>query len=103
MQQSPFSAFLCVALLSAAGSLRAAEHDVQLLDGAEWKALGLITGFHSVQHKKSGFEARLLESDGSGSVARDPISLFLVVTNKGTSDQQAVEALVGSASKKNRD
>ena len=86
MQQSLFSAFLCVALSSLAGPVRAAEHNVHPLDGAHSKALGQITGFHSVQHKKSGFEARLLESDGSASVAKDPIALFLVVTNKGTSD-----------------
>jgi hypothetical protein len=51
-----------------------------------WSVLGMITGFHSVRHKKSGFEIRLLEADGSASVAQDPISLFLVVTNNGTSD-----------------
>jgi len=41
---------------------------------------------YSIRHKRSGFEARLLESDGSASVAKDPISLFLVVANKGTSN-----------------
>lgn len=86
MQQSLFSAFLCVALSSFTGTVRAADHDVQPLDGAEWKALGQVTGFHSLQHKKSGLEARLLESDGSASVAKNPISLFLVVTNNRTSD-----------------
>jgi hypothetical protein len=78
-------AFLC-ALSSFASNVQGAERDGQLLDGAEWKVLGQITGFHSIQHKKSGFEARLLESDGSASVAKNPISLFLVVTNNGTSD-----------------
>ena len=78
-------AFLC-ALPSFALNVHGAERDGQLLDGAEWKVLGQITGFHSIQHKKSGFEARLLESDGSASVAKNPISLFLVVTNNGTSD-----------------
>ncbi len=43
-------------------------------------------GFHSVQHKKSGLEVRLLEADGSASVAWDPVGLYLVVTNNGTSD-----------------
>jgi len=78
-------AFLC-ALSSFASNVQGAERDGQLLDSAEWKVLGQITGFHSIQHKKSGFEARLLESDGSASVAKNPISLFLVVTNNRTSD-----------------
>jgi hypothetical protein len=64
----------------------AAEQDAELLEGERWQSLGLITGFHSVQHKKSGFEVRVLEADGSASVAWDPIGLYLVVTNNGTSD-----------------
>ncbi|MDB4981874.1 MAG: hypothetical protein JWM82_2626 [Myxococcales bacterium] len=64
----------------------AAENDGELLEGEGWQALGSITGFHSVQHKKSGFEVRLLEADGGASVAWDPVGLYLVVTNNGTSD-----------------
>src|SRR6185503_5300856 len=64
----------------------AAEQDAELLEGERWQALGMITGFHSVQHKKSGFKVRVLEADGSGSVAWDPVGLYLVVTNKGTSE-----------------
>jgi len=64
----------------------AAEQGAESLEGERWQALGLITGFHSVQHKKSGFEVRLLEADGSASVAWDPVGLYLVVTNNGTSD-----------------
>lgn len=64
----------------------AADQDADLLDGEKWRALGLITGFHSIQHKKSGLEVRLLEADGSASVAWDPVGLYLVVTNHGTSD-----------------
>jgi hypothetical protein len=47
--------------------------------------LALVTGFHRVTHKASGLDVRLLEADGSASVAWDPVSLFLVVTNNGTS------------------
>jgi len=65
----------------------AAEQGAELLEGERWQTLGLITGFHSVQHKKSGFEVRLLEADGSASVAHDPVGLYLVVTNNGTSDE----------------
>lgn len=60
--------------------------EVAPLDGREASILGQVTGVRSLQHKKSKLEARLLEADGSASVARDPISLFLVVTNNGTSD-----------------
>jgi hypothetical protein len=75
--------------LACAGSLQVAfatEQDAELLEGDRWQALELITGFHSVRHKKSGFEVRLLEADGSASVAQNPIALYLVVTNNGTSD-----------------
>ena len=52
----------------------------------KWSVLGMITGYHSVVHKASGLEVRVLEADGSASVARDPVSLFVVVTNNGTAD-----------------
>jgi hypothetical protein len=48
--------------------------------------LALVTGFHRVAHQLSGLDVRLLEADGSASVARDPVSLFPIVTNNGTSD-----------------
>jgi hypothetical protein len=60
--------------------------EIAPLQGQEVGLLGQVTGLRSVRHKKSGLEARLLEADGSSSVARDPIALFLVVTNNGTSD-----------------
>src|SRR3954463_2380749 len=52
----------------------------------KWSVFGMITGYHSVVHKASGLEVRVLEADGSASVAWDPVSLFVVVTNNGTSD-----------------
>jgi len=64
----------------------AAGQDAELLEGEGWRALAFITGFRSVRHKKSGFEVRLLEADGSASVAENPVGLYLVVTNNGTSD-----------------
>jgi hypothetical protein len=85
------SAALLVALsfgvLSPRSSSRAADASgADLLEGAKWDALGLVTGFHAVTHKKSGFEARLLEADGSASVAHNPVALFLMATKNGTSD-----------------
>jgi hypothetical protein len=68
------------------GVAHSAEQQGKALEGPEGKILGTLTGFHSVRLKKSDFEARLLEADGSASVARDPISLYLVVTNNATSD-----------------
>jgi len=50
--------------------------------------LAMVTGLRSIVHKKSGFVVRLLEADGSASVAEDPIALFLVVTNDETPDSQ---------------
>jgi hypothetical protein len=79
---------LIIGLLSPRGSLGASDASgAALLEGAQWDALGLVTGFHSVTHKKSGFEARVLEADGSASVAHNPVALHLVATNNGTSDR----------------
>ena len=55
------------------------DRDAEPLDGKEWQALALITGFHAVHNKKAGFDARLLEADGSATVAQDPVALFVVV------------------------
>ena len=66
---------------STAGEKAAAEQEGEPLQGPEWNLLGRITGFRSVVHKKAGLEARILEADGSATVALDPVTLFLVVTN----------------------
>jgi hypothetical protein len=58
----------------------------EVAEASNVSELALVTGFHRVTHKGSGFDVRLLEADGSASVALDPVSLFLVVTNNGTSD-----------------
>jgi hypothetical protein len=60
------------------------DRDGELLDGKDWQALALITGFHSFQNKKAALDARLLEADGSATVAWDPVALFLVVKSGGT-------------------
>jgi hypothetical protein len=52
--------------------------------GAEWAALGIITGFHQAFDKQNHFEVRLLEADGSATVALNPISLYVVVTNNSS-------------------
>jgi hypothetical protein len=78
--------FLSVVWTSALQAPLAAPQNVAPLAGERWEVFGMITGFHSIVHKKAGLEIRVLEADGSASVAWDPISLFVVVTNNGTSD-----------------
>jgi hypothetical protein len=79
-----------IALLAVLGAARNAGADSTPRTVAplskEWAPLGMITNLHTLVHKKSGLTIRVLEADGSGSVAEDPISLFIVATNRGTSD-----------------
>ena len=77
---------LCL-LLSPSGA-SGASTDVVPIEGKQADNLAMVTGVRSIVHKKSGFVVRLLEADGSASVAEDPIALFLVVTNDRTSDWQ---------------
>src|ERR1051325_1941054 len=62
--------------------------DEEVAETPEVSELAMVTGFHRVTHKASGFDVRLLEADGSATVAWDPVSLFLVVTNNGTTDSE---------------
>jgi hypothetical protein len=62
----------------------AAENIVPL--SQQWSPLAMITGVHSLSNKKLGLELRVLEADGSASVAEDPVSLFLVARKGATSD-----------------
>lgn len=81
----------CAVVLSvflSANVARGASTDVAPIEGQEASTLGLLTAMRSMRHKKSGLEVRLLEADGSASVAQDPVALYLVVTNNGTSDLQ---------------
>lgn len=77
---------LVLAIWMSAGMGHAGEKKSERVEGPEGKILGTLTGFHALKLKNANFEARLLEADGSTSVAQDPISLYLVVTNNGTSD-----------------
>jgi hypothetical protein len=52
----------------------------------EFDSFQLITGFHSHFNKLNGFEFRILEVDGSATVAMNPIYLYLVVTNNSSGD-----------------
>ena len=46
--------------------------------------LGIVTGYHSSFDKTRHWEIRLLEADGSATVAHNPIGLYLVVTNNSS-------------------
>lgn len=79
------SSLLIVALTWGFSGVSAAATE-EVAEASNVSEFALVTGFHRVTHKASGFDVRLLEADGSASVAWDPVSLFLVVTNNGTSD-----------------
>lgn len=88
MERHARTAILGLTLASAlsGGLALAGAQEGEIVEGREWKSLLMVTGFRSVKHKKTGLEARLIEADGSASVAQDPIGLFLVVTNNGSTD-----------------
>lgn len=67
------------------GAARAEFRTVEPLS-KEWSPLAAITGVHLVVHKRSRLSLRVLEADGSSSVAQNPVALFIVATNEGTSD-----------------
>ena len=59
---------------------------------ADLSALNVITGFHSQIHKTSGLEFKIFEIDGSGSVAMNPVYLYLGITNNkfGTDEESTI-------------
>lgn len=73
---SPRLLALTLASAVCLGQAVAGDEEGKPLEGPEWEALATVTAFHSVKLRQSGFEARLLEADGSGSVAQDPIGLL---------------------------
>lgn len=50
----------------------------------KWSTLAIITGFHQALDKENDFEVRLLEADGSATVAMNPVSLYVVITNSSS-------------------
>lgn len=56
----------------------------------EWGSLTAITGFHSVVHSRSRVAVRVLEVDGSTTVAQNPVSLYVVASNQ-SSGEEAVD------------
>jgi len=56
------------------------EEIVSAIDG-EWEKLAMVTGVHSLAEPKTGFQLRVIEANGRVTVAINPITLYLVVTN----------------------
>jgi len=56
----------------------------------EARMLMSVTGVHSVQHRRAKVSVRLIEEDGSSTVALDPVTLFLVVVDHTLDDGVAV-------------
>lgn len=52
--------------------------------GSEWATLAIITDFHHAFDMKNQFEVRLLEADGSATVAMNPIAMYVVITNSSS-------------------
>jgi len=53
----------------------------------EFANFAMITGFHAHLDQASQFEFRILEVDGSATIAMNPIRLFLVVTNHASGEE----------------
>lgn len=83
-------ATVCMAFMALASPpvVGNAPAEIAAMNDAQANTLSMVTGYHSLAHKRSKLQVRILEDDGSSSVARDPISLYLIVTNNGTSDHQ---------------
>jgi hypothetical protein len=76
--------------ISAASLLLSSAHaqeTIKPLD-AEWATLAIITGFHEAFDKQNDFEVRLLEADGSVTVALNPVALYVVINNSSGADLQ---------------
>ncbi len=53
----------------------------------EFEVLEMVTGLHK-KFDKQGYEFRIIETDGSATVALNPIHLYLVVTNNSSGDDE---------------
>jgi hypothetical protein len=72
---------LTIVMVSAPLWPTSAQEIVSALKDEEIPGAKDITGFHSVQDKANKLELRVLEADASADVARNPVALFLVITD----------------------
>jgi hypothetical protein len=72
---------LLIIVLACGSSTSSAASTDEVTEAPYVPDLAIVTGCHRVVHKAAGLDVRLLEADGSATVAWDPISLFLVVTD----------------------
>ncbi len=68
--------------LLALGSLASRAEQIAALGESEIPSVAAITGFHSLTDKEHALSFRLVEAD-SVDVAKNPVTLFLVITNDG--------------------
>lgn len=80
-----------VVLLSALATAARAEELIALPD-EEIPSLLAVSGFHSVEDKVNKLDVRLLEADGSADVAKNPVTLFVVVTDNAPADDSQTHA-----------
>jgi len=73
---------VCLLIIAALTTFRAssAAESVQPL-GESWQVLTIVTGFHAFLDKTNSVDVRLIESTGQATVATNPVTLYLVVTN----------------------
>ena len=57
------------------------EQEVTALQPDEVPGINEVSAFHSIKSKTNDLAVRVLEADGSATVARNPVELFLVITN----------------------
>ena len=75
---------LCTVIISAMAGTVVAK-TVEPCDEKQGRlSMPMVTGFHGFFDKANRVEIRLLDADGSVTVAKNPVDLYLVVTNNGT-------------------
>jgi hypothetical protein len=75
-------AIVALALLNGWGRLSEARAGhVPALDKSEIPSLEAVTAFRAVHDKSRNLFVRLFEADASADVAKNPVALFLVITN----------------------
>ena len=77
---------LIAAILLAAAGPTGRTGEAAALPEREIPPILAVTGFHSLEDKANKLEVRLLEADASSTVAKNPVVLFVVVTDNAPDD-----------------
>jgi hypothetical protein len=73
------------------------EQEVTALQPDEVPGINEVSAFHSIKSKTNDLAVRVLEADGSATVARNPVELFLVITNDTGGARFAAACLAAAA------